>query len=107
MALNLTEANHAEVLANNSVVLIDFGATWCGPCKSIAPIIDELANEYDGKAAICKADIEECEELAMSYGIRSVPTLLFFKDGEIVPGKKIVGATPKAKLVEVLDELIG
>ncbi len=106
MAIHITDSNFKEVLENNTVVLIDFGATWCGPCKTLIPIIDELSADYEGKAAICKADIEECEDLTLDFGIRSVPTLMFFKNGELVPGKKIVGATQKAKISAVLDELI-
>ncbi len=106
MALHITDANYKEVLANNPVVLIDFGATWCGPCKSLIPIIEELATEYEGKAAIGKADIEECEDLTLEFKIRSVPTLIFFKNGEMVPNTKIVGATQKAKIAEVLDSII-
>ncbi len=106
MALHITEENFKEVLANNSVVVVDFSATWCGPCKALAPIVDKLATQYEGRAAICKADIEECDSIAQEFGIRSVPTILFFKDGAVQPDKKIVGATQEAKLAAAIDSLL-
>ena len=106
MALLITDSNFKEILAANAVVLVDFGAAWCGPCRSMAPVIDELATAYEGKAAVGKVDIEESPEITEEYGIRSVPTIIFFKNGELVPGKKIVGATQKPKLTAILDELI-
>ncbi|MBO8440115.1 MAG: thioredoxin [bacterium] len=106
MALHITDSNFKEILAANAVVLVDFGAAWCGPCRSMAPVIDELATAYEGKAAVGKVDIEESPEITEEYGIRSVPTIIFFKNGELVPGKKIVGATQKPKLTAILDELI-
>ena len=89
MALHITDSNFKEILAANAVVLVDFGAAWCGPCRSMAPVIDELATAYEGKAAVGKVDIEESPEITEEYGIRSVPTIIFFKNGELVPGKKI------------------
>ena len=106
MASNINDSNFKEILSSNSVVVVDFGAAWCGPCRAIAPIIDELSKEYEGKAFIGKADIEESPELTDEYGIRSVPTILFFKDGELVPGSKVVGATQKAALVTKIDALL-
>ena len=106
MASNINDSNFKEILSNNSVVVVDFGAAWCGPCRAIAPIIDELSNDYAGKAFIGKADIEESPEMTEEYGIRSVPTILFFKDGELVPGAKVVGATQKAALVAKIDALL-
>jgi thioredoxin 1 len=85
-------------------IVVDFWATWCGPCRMMAPIIEELANEYDGKVVVGKCDVEECEELAAEFGIRNIPTILFFKDGDVVD--KIVGAQPKAKLIEKINTLL-
>lgn len=104
MALKLTDATYSEVVANNEVVLIDFSATWCGPCKTLSPVIDKIAEKYEGKAAVCKMDIEECADTTEQFGIRSVPTLIFLKNGKQV--NKIVGATSENKITEVLDSLL-
>ena len=101
MALHITDANFKEVLANNAVVVVDFGAAWCGPCKSLQPVIDKIATAYEGKV-----DIEESPETTEEFAIRSVPTILFFKNGEMVPGKKIVGATSEAKITAIIDEIL-
>ena len=106
MALNITDANFKEVLANNAVVVVDFGAAWCGPCKSLSPVIDKIATAYEGRAAVGKVDIEESPETTEEFAIRSVPTILFFKNGEMVPGKKIVGATNEAKITAIIDEIL-
>jgi thioredoxin 1 len=99
--LELTEANfEKEVLKSDLPVLIDFWAIWCGPCKMIAPIVDELAKEYDGKLKIGKVDVDSNQHIAMKYGIRSIPTLLVFKGGKVV--EEIKGAAPKKTLVEKL-----
>ena len=79
MEITITEQNFDEVLQNNAVVMVDFGATWCGPCKALAPVVEEIANEYEGRAAVCKADVEECSSIAARFRIRNVPTVLFFK----------------------------
>jgi thioredoxin 1 len=106
MALHITDANFKEVLANNAVVVVDFGAAWCGPCKSLSPVIDKIATAYEGRAAVGKVDIEESPETTEEFAIRSVPTILFFKNGELVPGKKIVGATNEAKITAIIDEIL-
>jgi thioredoxin 1 len=106
MALHITDANFKEVLANNAVVVVDFGAAWCGPCKSLSPVIDKIATAYEGRAAVGKVDIEESPETTEEFAIRSVPTILFFKNGEMVPGKKIVGATNEAKITAIIDEIL-
>lgn len=106
MALHITDANFKEVLANNAVVVVDFGAAWCGPCKSLQPVIDKIATAYEGRAAVGKIDIEESPETTEEFAIRSVPTILFFKNGEMVPGKKIVGATNEAKITAIIDEIL-
>lgn len=105
MALELTDSNfQAEVMENDKVTLIDFWATWCGPCRMIAPAIEELAEEYDGKATIGKVNVDENPQVSAQFGIRSIPTLLFLKNGEIVD--KQVGVAPKSVLKQKLDALI-
>ncbi|MCQ2261311.1 MAG: thioredoxin [Bacteroidales bacterium] len=104
MELTITEQNFDEILKNNAVVMADFGATWCGPCKALAPIVEEIANDYEGKAAVCKADVEECPAIAARYRIRNVPTVLFFKNGELKD--KSVGGVQKTTLTDKLDALL-
>ncbi|MCQ2337217.1 MAG: thioredoxin [Paludibacteraceae bacterium] len=91
--MEFTDQNFQEVLDNNAVVVADFWATWCGPCKMVGPIIESLAKDYEGKALIGKVDIEENTDLTDKYGIRNVPTVLFFKNGQLVD--KQVGAGPR------------
>jgi thioredoxin 1 len=100
----ITDANFAEILNTDKPVLVDFWATWCGPCRALAPVIEELAAEYADKAVIGKCNVDDCDELPMKYGIRSIPTLLFFKNGELVD--RLVGAAPKAGIAAKLDTLI-
>ncbi|TVR75825.1 MAG: thioredoxin [Chitinophagaceae bacterium] len=104
MAIELTDANFQEkVLDSEKVTLVDFWAEWCGPCKAIGPIIDELSNEFEGKANIGKVNVDHNPEIASKYGIRNIPTILFIKSGEVV--HKQVGAVPKAVLESKLKEL--
>ena len=101
--VELTESNFdLEVLKADKPVLVDFWAVWCGPCKMIAPIVDELANEYEGKLKIGKVDVDNHQQIAIQYGIRSIPTLLIFNNGKVV--EQIVGAAPKKSLVEKLSK---
>jgi thioredoxin 1 len=104
MEITITEQNFDEVLQNNAVVMVDFGATWCGPCKALAPVVEEIANEYEGRAAVCKADVEECSSIAARFRIRNVPTVLFFKNGELKD--KSVGAVQKSTLTQKIDALL-
>ncbi len=102
--IELTNSNFNEVV-NSGVVLIDFWAPWCGPCRMVSPIIEELASEYDGKAKICKVNTDEEQDLAVKFGIRSIPTILFFKDGKQVD--QLIGAAAKAVFAQKLNNLIG
>ncbi len=104
--LEITDANFAvEVEKSDIPVLLDFWAVWCGPCKMIAPIVEELAGEYQGKAKIGKVDVDNNPGIAGKFGIRSIPTLLLFKGGQVVD--QIVGAVPKGHIVDKLNSHIG
>jgi len=102
MANQFTDSNFdADVLKSDKPVLVDFWAEWCGPCRMIGPIVDELHNEYEGKALIGKLNVDENPEVAAKYGVRSIPTLLIFKNGELVD--KQVGVVAKSELVKKLE----
>ena len=105
MALEFTDSNFQEVaLDSGKPVMVDFWAEWCGPCRAIGPIVDELANEYSGKAKIGKLNVDTDNQVAAQYGVRSIPALLIFKDGAVA--NQIVGAVPKEKITELLDSVI-
>lgn len=100
--VEITDSNfEQEVIKSEIPVLIDFWAVWCGPCKAIAPVIEEISNEYEGKLKVGKLDIDNNQEVSVKYGIRSIPTLLIFKEGKIVD--QIVGAIPKSQIISKLS----
>lgn len=101
-ALAFTDANfEAEVIASEQPVLVDFWAEWCGPCRMIGPVVEELAGEYEGKVKIGKVDVDNNPAVSVQYGIRSIPALLVFKGGKVVD--QIVGAVPKSHLKKAID----
>lgn len=105
MAMEFTDSNFEElVVKSDKPVLVDFWAEWCGPCRMVAPIVSEISQEYDGRVVVGKCDVDSNPDVAMKYGIRNIPTILFFKDGEIVD--KQVGAVPKSVLTDKLDKLL-
>ena len=104
MALVITDNNFKEVVANNERVVIDFWATWCGPCRMVGPIIDELATEFEGKVTIGKCDVDDNPEAATAFGIRNIPTVLFFKNGQLVD--KQIGAVQKPVFTEKVMSLL-
>lgn len=100
--LELTDTNFSEeVESSNNPVLVDFWAEWCGPCRMVGPIVEELAGEYEGKAKIGKVNVDVNPQVSVKYGIRSIPALLIFKDGQVVD--QIIGAVPKSQIKKQLD----
>lgn len=104
MALAITKENYEEVLASQLPVVIDFWAEWCGPCRMIAPVVDELAAEYEGKVLIGKCDVEDNDEIVARYGVRNIPTIVFIKNGQTVD--KQVGAVSKEVLKTKIENLL-
>lgn len=103
MALAVNKDNFQEILASGQPVMIDFWAEWCGPCRQMSPIVDEMATEYEGRAVIGKCDVEDNDEITMKYGVRNIPTVIFLKGGELAD--KQVGACSKDVLKAKLDKL--
>lgn len=106
MAVEITDSNFAELAMNSDKpVMIDFWAEWCGPCRMVSPIVEEMANDYDGKAVIGKVNVDENPDISAKFGIRNIPTIIFLKGGQVVD--KSVGAVPKNVLTEKIEALIG
>lgn len=104
MEITATNENFKEIISGNQPVLVDFWATWCGPCRMLGPTVEAVAKEYDGKVTVVKCNVDDCEDLSMQFGIRNIPTLLFFKDGQVVD--KLVGNVPKAEITSRLDTIL-
>lgn len=104
MATIATNATFDELLKDEKLVIVDFWAVWCGPCRMIAPILDQISEEMADKVTVVKCNVDDCEDVAMRYRIMNIPTLLFFKNGEMVD--RTVGAMPKAALVEKIESLL-
>jgi|SRR5690606_9029725 len=103
MAIEITDSNFEEVVTkSDKPVLVDYWAEWCGPCRMVGPVVEEIAKEYEGKAVVGKVDVDSNPDISVKFGIRNIPALLFFKNGEIVD--KQVGAVPKSVLVEKLEK---
>lgn len=103
--MTVTNTNLNEVAASSKVVLIDFWATWCGPCRILSPTVDEIAAEYEGRVTVAKCNVDDAQDVAMQYRIRTIPTLIFLKDGEVAD--RTVGVVSKAEITAKLDALIG
>ena len=101
---HITDQNFQEFMNSGLPLVVDFSATWCGPCKKVVQALDEIEPDYEGKVIFGKCDVDECEELSMKYGIRNVPTILFIKDGNVV--EKQVGAAAKNALIDKLQTIL-
>ena len=104
MAKVVTNENFSDIISGEHPVVVDFWATWCGPCRALAPVVDEIASEYEGKVEVAKCNVDDCDEIAAQFSIRSIPTLLFFKNGQMVD--RLVGAVPKAQIAAKIDSLL-
>ena len=104
MEVTITSENFESLKNGDKPLVVDFWATWCGPCRMLAPVISELAEEYNGRIVVGKCDVEENEDLSLEFGIRNIPTILFFKNGQVVD--KMVGAQAKARIQEKFEALL-
>lgn len=104
MEKTATSNNFAELIGGTKPVVVDFWATWCGPCRALAPTLSDVAEEYDGKADVVKCNVDDCEDIAANYGIRNIPTLLYFKGGELKD--RTVGVVPKSEITSRIDSLL-
>lgn len=102
--IEITEQNLESVLAEGKLVVIDFGAAWCGPCRRVAPVLEALSKDYEGQAVIGRVDIEASEDIALRYGVRNIPTVVFVKGGEVVD--TLVGLNPRAKYEDKIKALL-
>ncbi len=100
----VTNSNFSEILSTDQPVLVDFWATWCGPCRMLSPTVDEIADEYEGRVVVAKCNVDDSDEIAMQYRVRNIPTLIFFKGGQQVD--KLVGLVSKKEITDILDKLI-
>lgn len=104
MEIEITDQNYAEIIKSAPVVLIDFWAPWCGPCRSLAPTVAEIAVQYEGKVVVAKCNVDECDDVPAECGIRSIPTLIYYKDGQMAD--RSVGAVPKSDIESRLNALL-
>ena len=104
MSQVVTNTNISEILASDKPVMIDFWATWCGPCRMLAPTVDDIAKEYDGRIVVAKCNVDDADDVAMQFRIRNIPTLMFFKGGEMV--NRLVGAVPKQEITAILESIL-
>ncbi len=104
MEYTVTDSNFEDILASGKPVMVDFWAPWCGPCRMLSPIVEELAGEFEGRVVIAKCNVDEAQEIPVKFGIRNIPTLLFFKNGELVD--KVVGAASKGDITKKLEALL-
>lgn len=104
MEINVNDSNFAQAIASAPVVLVDFWAPWCGPCRSLAPTVAQIAQQYEGRVTVCKCNVDDCEDVPVEYGIRSIPTLIYFKNGEVA--QRSTGAVPGSQIAQILDSLL-
>ena len=100
----VTDTNFSEILASGKVVVVDFWAPWCGPCRVLSPTVDDVAEEFAGRVTVAKCNVDDCEEIGEQFGIRSIPTLLFFQNGEVAD--KCIGLVSKAEIVSKINNLL-
>lgn len=100
----MTNENFSDIISGGKPVLVDFWAVWCGPCRALSPVVDEIASEYEGRAEVVKCNVDDADEVSAQCGIRNIPTLLFYKDGQLVD--RLVGAVPKSEITAKLDSLL-